>query len=126
MKTWSKYIILIITIFAILWCKGETISSRVKSSHITLIEQLANETESLSTDFPDSRNAQLINFTNSQSLNKSTSRRDNSQRHSLYLIKVNKASHERPSYCIVDKYTSKHFFTSEPAHRLISLGKLII
>ena len=124
MKTWPKYIMLILTIFAILFCKGESVSP--KDNIPELIKQLAKETESLSLDSPDSCNTQLINFTNSRNLNKSTLRRDNSQRHFLYLIKVNKASYETPSYCIVNKSTLKYPFSSEPTHRLISLGKLII
>lgn len=124
MKKSSKYIILIITLFAILYCKGEMVSP--KDNIPELIKQLAEETESLSTDFPDSCNAQLINFTNSQSLNKSTLRRDNSQRHLSYLLKVNKTAFEKVSYCIINKSTLKHSLSSEPTHRLISLGKLII
>ncbi len=124
MKKSSKYIILIITLFAIIYCKGEMVSP--KDNIPELIKLLAEETESLSTDSPDSCNAQLINFTNSRHLNKSTLRRDNCQRHFLYLIKVNKASYETPSYCIVNKSTLKYPFSSEPTHRLISLGKLII
>ncbi|MBQ8760749.1 MAG: hypothetical protein IJZ06_04940 [Bacteroidales bacterium] len=124
MKKSSKYIILIITLFAILYCKGEMVSP--KDNIPELIKQLAAETESLSTDFPDSCNAQLINFTNSQSLNKSTLRRDNSQRHLSYLLKVNKTAFEKVSYCIINKSTLKQSLSSEPTHRLISLGKLII
>lgn len=124
MKTWSKYIIFIITIFAIVCCKGETVSP--KENNLKFIEHIVNETESLSTDFPDTYNARLIDFTNSQSLNKNTSRRDNNQRHSLYLLKANKTSHEKSYYYIVNKYTLKYYIASEPAHRLISLGKLII
>ena len=124
MKTWPKYIMLILTVFAILFCKGESVSP--KDNIPELIKQLAKETESLSLYSPDSCNTQLINFTNSRNLNKSTLRRDNCQRHFLYLIKVNKASYETPSYCIVNKSTLKYSFSSEPTHSLTSLGKLII
>lgn len=91
-----------------------------------LIKQLAEETESLSADSPDSCNAQLINFTSSQSLNKSSLRRDNNQRHLSYLLKVNKTTFEKVSCCIINKSTLKPSLSSEPTHRLISLGKLII
>ncbi len=124
MKTWPKYIMLILTVFAILFCKGESVSP--KDNIPELIIQLAKETESLSPDSPDSCNTQLINFTNSRNLNKSTLRRDNSQRHFLYLLKTNKTTFENVSYCIIDKFILKHSLTSEPTHRLISLGKLII
>ena len=115
---------LILTIFAILFCKGESVSP--KDNVPELIIQLAKETESLSLYSPDSCNTQLINFTNSRNLNKSTLRRDNSQRHFLYLLKTNKTTFENVSYCIIDKFILKHSFTSEPTRRLISLGKLII
>lgn len=124
MKTWPKYIMLILTIFAILFCKGESVSP--KDNVPELIKQLAKETESLSPDLPGSCNTQLINFTNSRNLNKSTLRRDNSQRHFLYLLKTNKTTFENVSYCIIDKSILKHSLTSEPTRRLISLGKLII
>ena len=124
MKKSSKYIILIITLFAIIYCKGEMVSP--KDNIPELIKLLAEETESLSTDSPDSCNAQLINFTNSRHLNKSTLRRDNNQRHFLYLLKTNKTTFENVSYCIINKFTLKHSLSSEPTHRLISLGKLII
>lgn len=124
MKTWPKYIMLILTIFAILFCKGELVSP--KDNVPELIIQLAKETESLSPDLPDSCNTQLINFTNSRNLNKSTLRRDNGQRHFLYLLKTNKTTFENVSYCIIDKSILKHSLTSEPTRRLISLGKLII
>ena len=124
MKTWPKYIMLILTIFAILFCKGESVSP--KDNVPELIIKLAKETESLSLYSPDSCNTQLINFTNSRNLNKSTLRRDNSQRHFLYLLKTNKTTFENVSYCIIDKFILKHSFTSEPTRRLISLGKLII
>lgn len=124
MKTWPKYIMLILTIFAILFCKGESVSP--KDNVPELIIQLAKETESLSLYFPDSCNTQLINFTNSRNLNKSTLRRDNSQRHFLYLLKTNKTTFENVSYCIIDKFILKHSLTSEPTRRLISLGKLVI
>ena len=124
MKTWPKYIMLILTIFAILFCKGELVSP--KDNVPELIIQLAKETESLSPYSPDSCNTQLINFTNSRHLNKSTLRRDNCQRHFLYLLKTNKTPFENVSYCIINKFTLKHSLSSEPTHRLISLGKLII
>ena len=124
MKTWPKYIMLILTVFAILFCKGESISP--KDNIPELIKQLAKETESLSLYSPDSCNTQLINFTNSRHLNKSTLRRDNNQRHFLYLLKTNKTTFENVSYCIINKFTLKHSLSSELTHRLISLGKLII
>lgn len=124
MKTWPKYIMLILTIFAILFCKGESVSP--KDNVPELIIQLAKETESLSPDLPGSSNTQLINFTNSRHLNKSTLRRDNSQRHFLYLLKTNKTTFENVSYCMIDKSILKHSLFSEPTRRLISLGKLII
>ena len=75
MKTWSKYIILIITIFAIFLCKGESISS--KENHIALIEQLADETEFISTDLSDLPYSQSTTFKNTHQSQKNSLRRDN-------------------------------------------------
>ena len=124
MKTWSKYIILILTIFAIFLCKGETVSS--KTNHYNLIEQLEDETECLTTDFSDSYHHQHLSIINTQCSQKNTYRRDNGQRHCSHFIKTNKITTHNSSEYTIDKFAHKNATLSEPSYRLIRLGKLII
>lgn len=124
MKTWSKYIILIITIFAIVLCKGESISP--KENHIALIEQLADETECISTDLSDLPYSQPTTFKNTHQSQKNSLRRDNGQRHSSSFFKKNKTINLNISIYTIKKSTHKSSIFSEPSYRLIKLGKLII
>lgn len=124
MRTWSKYIIFIITIFAIFLCKGETLSS--KNNHINLIEQLEDVTESLSTDFTDSSLPPSSVFTNTHRSHKNIIRRDNLQRNNFHFIKTNKITNINSTEYIINNCTLKNSFLSEPSYRLIRLGKLII
>ena len=124
MKTWSKYIILIITIFAIFLCKGESISS--KENHIALIEQLADETECISTDFSDIPYSQPTTFKNTHQSQKNSLRRDNTQRHTSSFFKKNKTINLNLSICTIKKSNHKSYIHSEPSYRLIKLGRLLI
>ena len=123
MKAWSKYIILIIIVFAIFLCKGEELSS--KNNSIDFIEQLEDETECLSIDFSDTF-AFHPSFINTQRIQKNSLRRDNSQRQLSYLLKTYKITYLGTSEYIINKSTHKNTTLSEPAYRLIRLGKLII
>lgn len=124
MKTWFKYIILILSLFAIFLCKGETVSSN--DNHYDLIERLEDETECLSTDFHDTYIPQHLSVRNTQCSQKNTYRRDNGQRHYSYSIKTNKITSLNSSDYVIDKFTHKNTILSEPSYRLIRLGKLII
>lgn len=124
MKTWSKYIIFIITIFAIFLCKVETLSS--KNNHINLIEQLEDVTESLSTDFTDSGFPPSSVFTNTHRSHKNIIRRDNLQRNNFNFWRNNKITNLNSTEYIINKFTHKNTTLSEPSYRLIRLGKLII
>ena len=111
MKTWSKYIIFIITIFAIFLCKGETLSS--KNNHINLIEQLEDVTESLSTDFTDSSLPPSSVFTNTHRSHKNIIRRDNLQRNNFHLLRTNKITNLNSTEYIINKFTHKNTTLSE-------------
>ena len=124
MKTWSKYIILIITIFAIFLCKGESISS--KENHIALIEQLADETEFISTDLSDLPYSQSTTFKNTHQSQKNSLRRDNIQRQASSFFKKNKTINLNISIYTIKKSTHKSSIFSESSYRLIKLGKLLI
>ena len=124
MKTWSKYITLIIIIFAIIICKGESISP--KENLPDLIEQLTDETECLSTDFQDTYNSSHSFLINSQRSQKKSLRRDNGQRQHLSCVKINYTTKLKSSVVTINKPTHKNSIVSEPANRLIQLGKLII
>lgn len=123
MKAWSKYIILIFIVFAIVLCKGESFSS--KNNHIDFIEHLEDETEYLSADFHDSFHIHP-SFINAQRLQKNLLRCDNNQRQLSYYLKINKITHLDTSEYIINKVTLKNSTLSEPSYRLIRLGKLII
>ena len=123
MNTWFRYIILIISIFAIFLCKGEELSS--KNNHIDFIEQLEDETECLSTDLSDTFDFHP-SFINTQRVQKNPLRRDNNQRQLSYYLKMNKITHLDISQYIINKATLKNSTLSEPSYRLIRLGKLII
>ena len=124
MKTWSKYIILIIIVFAIFFCKGEVISS--KNNQNDLIEQLSDETECLSADVADFWSPRMYVLINTQLVHKNSYRRDNSQRYFSYAIKTNKITNLYSIEYTLDKITHKNSILSEPSYRLIKLGKLII
>ena len=124
MKTWSKYIILIITFFAILWCKGEFVSP--KENIPDLIVQLAEETESLSVDFNNPFSYKDSYFLNIQRTQKNTYRRDNGPKQLQSFIKTNNTTFLKASSLTINNLTHKNSTISEPNNRLIQLGKLII
>ena len=124
MKAWSKYIILIIIVFAIFLCKGETVSS--KNNQFDLIEQLASETESLTTDFSYSDYHQHISFVNTKRVQKNSFRRENVQRYYSCAIKTNKVTNLYLIEYTLNRISHKNSVLSEPSYRLIRLGKLII
>ncbi|MBQ8223699.1 MAG: hypothetical protein IJZ87_10240 [Bacteroidales bacterium] len=124
MKAWSKYIIFIITIFAIIICKGESVVAQ--NNLPDLIEQLNENTENLSTDDPYSSNPQHIYYINSHRTQKNSYRRDNGQKQHLSFIKTNKTTNINASAQTINNFIFKHSTQHEPAHRLIILRKLVI
>ena len=124
MKTWSKYIIFIITIFAIFLCKGETLSS--KNNHINLIEQIEDKTENLTTDFHDSYIPQYSSFLNNKRIQKNHFRRYNSQKYFSCSSKSDKTANHDICFCTANKSSHKIVYSSKSSYRLIRLGRLVI